>query len=196
MPATLRRDAQRNRDRIVTAARRAFAEHGLDAGVEEIARRAGVGMGTLYRRFPTKESLVHAIFEDRLDALRPTIDRALAAGDPWEGLVEIVVATVAQQADDHGFSQMVVLRLGPEAVPEDIRRRFFGPLEELLARAQASGQVRPDVSAADLPAIVRMAGASALGGADAGDGRRHVGLLLDGLRASSRHCIPAGPGGG
>jgi AcrR family transcriptional regulator len=183
MPATLRRDAQRNRDRIVAAARRAFAEHGLDVGVEEIARRAGVGMGTLYRRFPTKESLVHAIFEDRLDALQPAIDRALAAGDPWEGLVEIVVATVAEQADDHGFSQMVVLRLGPEAVPEDVRRRFFGPLEELLARAQASGQVRPDVSAADLPAIVRMAGASALGGESAGDGRRHVGLLLDGLRA-------------
>ncbi|TMM01949.1 MAG: TetR/AcrR family transcriptional regulator [Actinobacteria bacterium] len=182
MSATLRRDAQRNRERIIEAARRAFAEHGLDVGVDEIARSAGVGMGTLYRRFPTKESLVHAIFEDRLDQLQPVIERALAAEDPWEGLVEMIVATVAQQTEDHGFGQMVVLRFGPEAVPADIRRRFFAPLEELLARAQASGQVRSDISAGDLPAIVRMAGASALGAGAAADCRRHVGLLLDGLR--------------
>src|SRR5919198_5969688 len=103
MSTTLRRDAQRNRERIVEAARRSFAEHGLDVGVDEIARRAGVGMGTLYRRFPTKASLVHAIFEDRLDALQPTIERALAAEDPWEGLVDLLLATVAQQAEDRGF---------------------------------------------------------------------------------------------
>ena len=128
MSATLRRDAQRNRERIIEAARRAFAEHGLDVGVDEIARSAGVGMGTLYRRFPTKESLVHAIFEDRLDQLQPVIERALAAEDAWEGLVEMIVATVAQQTEDHGFGQMVVLRFGPEAVPADIRRRSFAPL--------------------------------------------------------------------
>ena len=182
MSTTLRRDAQRNRERIIEAARRSFAEDGLDVGVDEIARRAGVGTGTLYRRFPTKQALVHAIFEDRLDKLQPTIDRALAAEDAWEGLIAVIVATVEQQADDHGFGQMVVLRLGPEAVPEDIRGRFFGPLEELLARAQAAGRVRPDISAADLPAIVRMAGASALGDGAGADCRRHVGLLLDGLR--------------
>ena len=186
MNTTLRRDAQRNRDRIIEAARLSFAEHGLDVGVEEIARRAGVGMGTLYRRFPTKQSLIHAIFGDRLDKLQPTIDRALAADDAWEGLVEVIVATVEQQADDHGFGQMVVLRLGPEAVPDDIRRRFFGPLEELLARAQAAGQVRADITAADLPAILRMAGASALGDGAGTDCRRHVGLLLDGLRPPRR----------
>ena len=182
MSTTLRRDAQRNRERILAAARASFAEHGLDVGVDEIARRAGVGMGTLYRRFPTKQSLVHAIFEDGLDRLQPAIERALAAEDPWEGLVEMILATVAQQADDHGFGQMVVLRFGPEAVPDDIRRRFFAPLEELLAGAQAAGQVRSDISAADLPAIVRMAGAAALGAGARSDCGRHVGLLLDGLR--------------
>src|SRR4051812_28286821 len=134
MSTTLRRDAQRNRERIIEAARTAFADQGLDVGVDEIARRAGVGVGTLYRRFPTKESLVDAIFEDRLDQLQPAIDRSLAGDDPWDGLVEMILATVAQQAEDHGFSQMVVLRFGPEAVPGDIRRRFFAPLEELLAR--------------------------------------------------------------
>jgi AcrR family transcriptional regulator len=182
MATTLRADAERNRERILEAARRSFAEDGLDIGVDEIARRAGVGIGTLYRRFPTKASLVEAIFEDRLDTLQPAIDHALAADDPWEALAELIHVTVARQADDHGFGQMVVLRLGPDAVPARIRRRFFGPLEELLARAQRAGVVRRDVIADDLPAIVRMAGASALGAASPDDCRRHVELLLDGLR--------------
>ena len=183
MTSTLRTDARRNRERIVAAARRCFAEHGLEVGVDEIARQAGVGMGTLYRRFPTKTSLIHAIFEQSLDELQPAIDRALAADDPWEGFVELLLAGVAQQARDHGFGQMVVLRLGPEAVPEDTRRRFLAPLGELLARAQAAGTVRRDITAGDVPAIVRMAGATALGGDPAPDCRRHAGLLLDGLRA-------------
>jgi len=184
MGATLRSDAQRNRDRIIDAARRAFAEEGLDAGVDEIARRAGVGVGTLYRRFPTKQSLVHAIFEQRLGDLQPAIDAALARDDAWEGFADLVHATVAQQAEDHGFGQMVVLRFGPEAVPDDVRRRFFGPLEELLARAQRAGQIRDDIAADDLRAIIRMAGAAALGAGAGSDCRRHVGLLLDGLRSA------------
>lgn len=185
MATSLRTDAQRNRDRIVVAAREAFAEQGLDVGVEEIARRAGVGMGTLYRRFPTKESLVHAIFDQRIEDLQPVMDRALAGDDAWDGLVDVLLATVAKNAEDRGFLQMVVLRLGPEAVPAEVRRRFFAPLEELLLRAQRAGDVRADVTAADLPAIVRMAAASALAPGDpTRDCRRHVGLLLDGLRAT------------
>src|SRR4051794_27070525 len=178
---SLRSDAQRNRERIVEAAHAAFAELGLDVGVDEIARRAGVGVGTLYRRFPTKQSLVAAIFDARLDELQPAIDAALAEEDPWTGFVSLVLATVERQAADRGFMQMVVLRLGPDAVPAEVRRRFFAPLEELLARAQAAGQARADVTAADLPAIVRMAGATAL--APDRDCARHVGLLLDGLRS-------------
>src|SRR3954469_8092521 len=142
MASTLRTDAQRNRDRIVVAAREAFAEEGLDVGVEQIARRAGVGMGTLYRRFPTKESLAHAVFEQRVDDLQPVIDRALAGDDPWRGFVDVMLATVAKHAEDRGFLQMVVLRLGPGVVPDDVRHRFFAPLEELLARAQREGSVR------------------------------------------------------
>jgi AcrR family transcriptional regulator len=183
VPTGLRRDAQLNRERIIEAARACFAESGLDVGVEEISRRAGVGMGTLYRRFPTKQSLVHAIFEDGLDRLQDAIDQALAAEDPWEGFVGMILATVERQAADHGFGQMVVLRLGPAAIPDTVRRRFFGPLEDLLERAQAAGQVRTDIDAEDLPAIVRMAGASVLGQPPGSDTRRHVGLLLDGLRA-------------
>jgi AcrR family transcriptional regulator len=184
MAASLRTDAQRNRDRIVVAAREAFAEGGLDVGVEEIARRAGVGMGTLYRRFPTKESLIHAIFEQRIDDLEPVMDRAVAGDDAWQGFVDVLLAVVAQHAEDRGFLQMVVLRMGPAAVPDAVRSRFFEPLEQLLLRAQRDGRMRADVAIADLPAIVRMAAASALAPGDpARDCTRHVGLLLDGLRA-------------
>ncbi len=182
---TLRSDAQRNRDRILDAARRSFATDGLDIGVDEIACRAGVGVGTLYRRFPSKESLIHAIFERRLDDLQPVIDRAFTAPDPWDGFVELLYAMVAQQIEDQGFSQMIVTRLGPEAVPDHVRRRFLEPAEQLLARAQEAGRARTDISPADLPAILRMAGASALGADPACDWRRHVGLLLDGVAAPS-----------
>ena len=183
MAGTLRRDAQRNRDLIVDAARHAFAEEGLDVCVGDIAKRAGVGVGTLYRRFPTKQSLIEAIFEQRVDDLQPAIDRALAADDAWEGFVGLVHATVALRAADQGFLQMISLRIGPEAVPDEVRRRFFAPLEELLGRAQRAGQVRADLTPADLPPVIRMAGAAALGSADgAPDIERHVGLLLDGLR--------------
>ena len=178
MTAPLRSDAARNRDRILEAARAAFAEHGLEIGVDEIAQRAGVGVGTLYRRFPSKASLVHAIFEQRVDDLAPAIERALAEADPWDGFVGLVFAIAGQQASDQGFGQMV-LRLGPDAVPGDVRRRLVGPLEELLTRAQASGRARRDVAAADLPGIVRLA----VTAATEGDPRRHVGFLLDGLRA-------------
>jgi AcrR family transcriptional regulator len=180
---TLRSDARRNRDRILDAAQRSFATDGLEIGVDEIACRAGVGVGTLYRRFPSKESLIHAIFERRIDDLQPVIDRALAATDPWDGFVELLLAMVAQQIEDQGFSQMIVTRLGPEAVPEQIRRRFLEPVEVLMMRAQAVGRARTDITAADLPAILRMAGASALGADPACDWRRHVGMLLDGLAA-------------
>jgi AcrR family transcriptional regulator len=189
---TLRSDARRNRDRILDAAQRSFATDGLEIGVDEIACRAGVGVGTLYRRFPSKESLIHAIFERRLDDLQPVIDRALAAADPWDGFVELLLAMVAQQIEDQGFSQMIVTRLGPEAVPVQIRRRFLEPVEVLMARAQSAGRARTDITAADLPAIVRMAGASALGANPACDWRRHVGMLLDGLAAPEQGSCPPG----
>jgi|SRR5579875_1023580 len=179
----LRRDAQRNRDRILDAACRCFAARGLDIGVDEIAHSAGVGVGTLYRRFPSKASLIQAILERRLDELQPTIDRALRDEDPWSGLSSLVTAMVAQQIADRGLSQMLLLRLPPDALPEPTRRRFLAPLERLLARAQRAGRARADVGARDLPAILRMASALALRAEEAGDWRRHVRVLLDGLAA-------------
>src|SRR5919199_2999337 len=94
----LRADAARNRDRVLRAARDAFAESGLEVGVEEIARRAGVGKGTLYRRFPTKEALVNAIFEDRLDELEALAARAEREGDAWAAFARFMGEAARMQA--------------------------------------------------------------------------------------------------
>jgi AcrR family transcriptional regulator len=186
----LRRDAQRNRDRILDAACRCFALRGLEICVDEIAQSAGVGVGTLYRRFPSKASLIQAILERRLDELQPKIDQALSDEDPWTGLSELMTALVAQQIADRGLSQLLLLRAPPDDLPEPTRRRFLGPLERLLARAQRAGRARPDVGARDLPAILRMASALALRSEEPGDWRRHVRLLLDGLAARAERPAP------
>src|SRR3954470_24749544 len=92
--APLRRDAQRNRDRILAATRVAFQERGLDVGVDEIARRAGVGMGTLYRHFPTRAALVAGIVDARFAELTEAAERALEAPDAWGGFEAFLVAAV------------------------------------------------------------------------------------------------------
>jgi AcrR family transcriptional regulator len=186
----LRSDARRNRDRIVSAAGEALAEQGLDVGVDEIARRAGVGMGTLYRRFPTKELLIQAIFEERLDELAPAVEHALASEDAWKGFVDLLEAAVAAQAKDHGFLQLLLLRFGAEALPPGGQERFYGPFATLLERAHDAGQVRADVTADDLPVLVRMAAAAILPRVDrrpTRDWPRYVELLLDGLRPGAPH---------
>ncbi|HZO79562.1 MAG TPA: helix-turn-helix domain-containing protein [Solirubrobacteraceae bacterium] len=179
---SLRLDARRNRSRIVRAARLSFAERGLGIAVHLIADRAGVGMGTLYRHFPSKQSLIDAALAQRLDELQPSIDGALSAADPWDGFAELLLAMVAAQVQDRGFSQM----LGPGgtgAISDQLRVRLLRPLERLMLQAQAAGRMRADLIAGDLPAILRMAGAAAQHAGPPQNWRRHVGLLLDGLQA-------------
>src|SRR6185503_19902238 len=108
----LRADAARNRARVLDAARTAFAEAGLDVGVEEIARRAGVGKGTLYRRFPTKEALVRAIFEDILDEIERIVDTSESEPDPWAAFAGYLSSTARLQASNQGFYDVVAARLG------------------------------------------------------------------------------------
>src|ERR671935_2368283 len=107
----LRADAARNRARTLDAARTAFAESGLDVGVEEIARRAGVGKGTLYRRFPTKEALVRAIFEDRLNELERLTTTAARSADPWNAFVSFLESAARMQASDQGFLDVVAQKM-------------------------------------------------------------------------------------
>src|ERR1700753_4493274 len=103
----LRRDAERNRQRILTAALRVFTERGLDATLDEIARAAGVGVGTVYRRFPDKESLVTELFRERMDALVTVAETACNAADPWQGLVSYLEFAAAAMAGDQGLRELM-----------------------------------------------------------------------------------------
>jgi AcrR family transcriptional regulator len=182
----LRADAARNRALILDAARAAFADGGLDVGVEEIARRAGVGKGTLYRRFPTKEALVQAIVQDRLDELEAIAARCEAFSDAGEGFAQFLSEAARMQASDQGFLDVVAQRMGSVLTAEQ-QRWLLGILAGPLLRAQASGQVRGDLVVEDVPLLLRMLGATARSGpaGPAGaDWERYLGLLLDGLRAS------------
>src|SRR6516165_7497408 len=102
----LRRDAERNRQRILRAAADVFTERGLQATLDDVAHRAGVGVGTVYRRFPDKEALVEALFAERLEALVGFAEQALADPDPWGGLVSFLERTVAVIAGDRGLRQL------------------------------------------------------------------------------------------
>jgi AcrR family transcriptional regulator len=145
----MRKDAQLNRERIVDAARTTFAEQGVDAPLEEIARRAGVGIATLYRRFPSRESLVEAVFADLLESFVVAAERALEADDAWEGFTGFVLQVAEQQARDRGVKDVLMKRSPNEALMEDHRRRGLAAVQKLVERAQAEGSMRPDVTAED-----------------------------------------------
>jgi AcrR family transcriptional regulator len=190
----LRADAARNKARVLDAARTAFAELGLDVGVEEIARRAGVGKGTLYRRFPTKDALVRAIFEDLLDEVDVLVAEAEAVDDPWDAFARYVAATAELQISNQGFFDVVNQRLGAVVLSPDQRTRALAGTARLLRRAQEAGVVRADLEPEDVQIMLRMVGAATR---PAFDGTpmherwpRYLALLLDGLRPEAAKPLP------
>jgi AcrR family transcriptional regulator len=193
----LRADAARNRARILDAARAAFAETGLDVGVEEIARRAGVGKGTLYRRFPTKEVLVRAIFDDLLEDLERLVDDVASEADAGVAFVRFLGEAARRQAGNQGFLDVVAQRLGGAALTSEQRRRFLGAVARPLARAQNDGCVRPDLVAEDVQMIFRMLGATTRPAVDGvpmdAHWPRYLGLIEDALRPAAATALPAEP---
>jgi AcrR family transcriptional regulator len=172
----LRRDAQANRDRLVAAAREAFAEGGVDVSMDEIAQRAGVGVGTIYRNFPAKDDLLDAVLEDAIDGLVAILSTALEVDDAWEGFRLYLEGTLDLHARNRGLKQIFAAR------GIDRARRRMGPLVvRLIARAQEQGTLRGDFKPEDLRLVFRSAGAVIE--YDPGSRRRFVALLLDGLRA-------------
>jgi AcrR family transcriptional regulator len=179
----LRSDAQRNRDRIVVAARDVFGEHGLDAPVEEIARRAQVGVGTLYRRFPAKEDLIDAVFEDTLAELATIAREALAAENGWDGFRTYVERVVELNAANRGLHRLIGSHEHGRARIEAIRRKMRPLVGRVVARAQAEGTLRPDFKGQDIRMLFAATGrVIELTEGDAHQWRRFVGYLLDGLR--------------
>ncbi len=180
----LRRDAERNRLRILEAAHAAFAEGGLEVSMDDIARRAGVGVGTVYRRFPKRELLIEALFEQRLEEIVVLAARMLEHDDPWDGIADFVESFTAIQVEDRGMRDLLLSTAHAERRVERTRDRITPMVEELVRRAQASGALRPDVVGTDVALVHFMLGAL-------GDytrevqpeaWRRFVGLVLDGLR--------------
>ena len=192
-PPSLRRDARANRDRILEAARASFATDGVDVPVEAIAQRAGVGMGTLYRRFPTKQDLVEAVIAESLDAFVAAAEDGLAEED--RGRASVVSWNACSASTPRTAP---CERCSREPSTAKRARRFEGrppAVRQLVERAQADGSLRADFVPEDMP-LVFMTGGRVL---EASRGvapdlwRRYVGLLLDGLRAEGATPLPRGP---
>ena len=191
----LRRDAQANRDRIVSAARVAFAADGIEVPVEEIARRAAVGMGTLYRHFPAKEDLIDAVLEDAFEEFIGAAEQALAEQDAWAGFRGFLERVFALHADNRGLKDIIATRAHGRARAEAMRTRMRPLLRRLIERAQEQGALRADFTAEDMP-LVFWAGGRVIEATAAVAPelwRRHLGLLLDGLRAEAATPLPHPP---
>jgi AcrR family transcriptional regulator len=192
----LRRDAQRNRDAILTAARQVFCDHGLEAPLDEIARRAGVGIATLYRRFPSRVELLDAILADTIQAHVEVAEQALAMDDPWAGFVHYLEETGRLQAADRGLNDAMGMRFPRATATEAAKTRLFEVVGQVIARAQRSGQLRADLTQEDL-ALVTWANTRIIQAGRAGAvpdaWRRHLGFLLDGFRADRAHPLPRPP---
>lgn len=192
----LRRDAQRNRDAILVAARQVFCDHGLEAPLEEIARQAGVGIATLYRRFPNRTALLDAVLADTVEAHITVAERALATDDPWDGFAFYLEKTCRLQAADRGLNDVMGMRFPRATAVEAAKTRLFELVGQVVDRAQQSGQLRADITMEDL-AFLNWANARilpAVRAAGAPDAwRRHLGLLLDGFRADRAHPLPVPP---
>jgi AcrR family transcriptional regulator len=188
----LRRDAERNRQRILEAAAEVFMERGLDATLDDVARHAGVGVGTVYRRFPDKASLADALFDARIDALVEMAERAKDQPDAWAALVSFLEHSTEMLAGDRGLRQMLMFAAQGHDRAVYARSRIRPALDSLVKRAQADGQLRADLAATDIPIMEFMLAA-------VGEYTRHVRpalwrrylpLMLDALRPARDTATP------
>lgn len=193
----MRADARRNRARVLEAAQEAFASVGLQVGLDEIARRAGVGAGTVYRHFPTKEALFDAVILDRAQRL---VDRAEALADapePGEAFFELISGMHRESAAKRDLIDAVAgIGVDITANLTEVNRGLWAAVEALLRRAQGSGVVRPDVDITLIKVLLRavfIANDGVGGGPDEADGVMAV--ICDGLRTESVRRVVVGRGG-
>ena len=188
----LRADAERNRRRILEAAAELFATKGLSVGLDEIAHHAGVGVGTAYRRFPDKRRLIEELFEDRVARLVELAEEALAADDAWEGLAGFLERATEDQIANRGLKEIVFGGDQGTELAKDARARVAPLIDRLVRRAQASGSLRSDVVASDVPLLQFIVSSVAeLTGPNAPElWRRYLALVLDGLRTPDPHPLP------
>lgn len=194
-PAARRRDARRNRDLLIAAAHEVYSEQGVDAPLDVIARRAGVGNATLYRHFPNRAALAEEVFRDTLGAITDAGERARLAADPWTGFTGYLDQVFALLAGDRGAGDLMTTGLAGVPSLDALHRHNLETVTALIGRAQQNGTVRDDVTPEDLLLTLAALGrvAPALDAAAPGSWRRYLALFLDGLRAKAAHPLPAPP---
>lgn len=187
-PRPLRSDAARNHHAVLIAARELYAEGGLRVGFDEIARRAGVGVGTVYRRFPDRDALLSALFEARFAAVDELAQRALDAEDPWAGLELFIVSAVRMFAEDRGLREIAFDPTEPYEGMALRRERLAELLAGVTDRAHGAGVLRVDCRAQDVGSIIamlsRLATPAVSGAAPASETTiaRCTTFVLDGIR--------------
>jgi AcrR family transcriptional regulator len=191
----LRADAARNRDAIVAVARDVFAEQGLEAPLEAIAARAGVGIATLYRRFPTREKLVAAALVEKVADYVAAARQALATPDPWDGFAGVVERICELQAGDRGLSDLLSMTLSADEQVEELRRTANDLLITVIDRAKAAGSLREDFVGEDLVLLlIATAAVMDVTRADAPEAwRRFVALALDSFSTRGSPSWPGRP---
>jgi AcrR family transcriptional regulator len=188
----LRKDAARNRALLVQAGREVFAQRGLDASLDDVARHAGLGVGTAYRHFANKHELAQAIFADAVDRIIQTAQDAAALDDPWQGLVAFIESAAEAQTTDRGLRELLMGVHDPEEIAK-VNERIREPLIRTVERAKRAGAVRPDVQASDIGVAVLLLCTIADVTTEVAPGhwRRYLPMLLDGLRSGSAPPVPA-----
>ena len=192
----LRADAERNRQRILDAARTLFAERGVDVSVEEIAAAACVGIGTFYRRFPDRETLVEAVFATKMEQVVQVARDALEIEDPWEAFRTFVVTVARMHARDRGLKSVTLSADRGQKQVAEFRAAIQPLAQQLLERAKAAGALREDVTSFDIPMIYQAVGAIADRTRDVAPDyfERTLTLLVDGLaRERTPTPMPAPP---
>lgn len=181
----LRADAERNRQLLLDAARELFAERGLHVSLDDVAKQAGVGVGTAYRRFGSRSELIEALFDERLDQMVALAAACLEAEDPWTGLATFIERTCEIQASDRGLKEILLGSVDGREKVARIRERMRPLGEELVQRAKDAGALRPDFVPQDLPMIQIMLGgiSDASRTVDPEIWRRYLSLVLIGIRA-------------
>ncbi|MEV4535514.1 helix-turn-helix domain-containing protein [Asanoa sp. NPDC049518] len=192
MSTRLRADAERNRQRIIDAARRVFAAQGVHAPVEEIAKEAGVGIGTLYRRFPDRTEIVEAVFLERAGRYLAAAEEARLIDDPWDAFRSYLEQLCAIQAEDATVTDVLTLTLPASEALEKLRNRLYATQNRLIRAAMRQGTLRADFVPEDVPVLL-VANAAIIRTVGEEVAPRFLAIALDGLRTDNPSPLPNPP---
>lgn len=185
-----RRDAALNNERLVQAAREVFAREGLSATLEDIAKQAGVGVGTIYRNFASKQEIVESLYDAAIDSALAEAQEALQLEDPWEAIRTFFEVIATRQAQDRGLHERF-LGFGGSGPAEGTATRLLATLSPLFERASAAGVLREGVTVTDITPIFAMLNSIyGISRTNPELWRRYLAVILDGLRATERPALP------